>query len=921
MMKRLLMLSSGLIIILALVLAASTGDKPEISRIPEADQFGVAPPGLMKAACQLTKFNSPPTYYLSWLALGDIVIEYFDPAACGVDPTYPFEITSFSFTLYTWTTVQWPVTLDVVVYDLAVAGDDCGGPGQELCRTSITCSQPEFEYPNIGTVYFPTPCCVNGPFYIGLEYNGPSIGPFPSVLFDGDVPDTCDIWVYYTPTPGWFEAFDLFTGAPPGDLLCYVNGETGSANCGEPCTWAPGDPFKMHFPQLPDETGWAVNATQPLVLADDFRCEQTGWIKDVHWWGAWKNGVQGQIVEFVLSLHADIPAEQSPTGYSMPGATLWEIEVFGVQGTPHDPPTLEGWYDPAQGLYIPDDHQPYFQYDYCLPEEYWFWQDSGRVYWLNISAIVADPTTTQWGWKSTDDHWNDDAVYAFWGSLNWQELFEPSEACDTLGNAFYVEMFPDGSFGGGGGENAYGNGWYYYPMYDWWNIWFYDHKFTYDNYKAGLFEFDAFRLDPQLPAFLEIAVNWSTDRWSLDFPQDSMPPLPGVPEELYIGRQTLFMSEMFEGHYLFEYVLPDYNPEWISVDVRGYNFVIPAGVVLHACCPKHGPSLDLAFVITGEPPQPEMGACCYNPTGGPMTDCIVTTAADCQNLGGVYHGDGTSCTGSQACCLPGGACINADPLCCINELGGTPQGPGTSCTTLEACCMPDGSCQMMDPICCDDMGGVPQGPGSQCTALEACCMQDGTCQMLDPICCDDQGGVPQGPGTACTALEACCMPDGDCIMLDPVCCDDQGGVRQGPGTACTAVVACCFQDGSCQMLDPLCCDDQGGQPSPIGAPACLGDNNQNGTDDACEEETCDCLPGDANGNLAYNILDVTYLISYLYKGGAAPTPYPLCSGDANCNCAVNILDVTYLITYLYKSGPAPCSCQQWLINCGPPLRK
>lgn len=33
--------------------------------------------------------------------------------------------------------------------------------------------------------------------------------------------------------------------------------------------WDITDGHKMHFPQLPDETGWAVNATQPLVLADD----------------------------------------------------------------------------------------------------------------------------------------------------------------------------------------------------------------------------------------------------------------------------------------------------------------------------------------------------------------------------------------------------------------------------------------------------------------------------------------------------------------------------------------------------------------------------------------------------------------------------------------------------------------------------
>lgn len=89
----------------------------------------------------------------------------------------------------------------------------------------------------------------------------------------------------------------------------------------------------------------------------------------------------------------------------------------------------------------------------------------------------------------------------------------------------------------------------------------------------------------------------------------------------------------------------------------------------------------------------------------------------------------------------------------------------------------------------------------------------------------------------------------------------------------------------------------------------------------CPTEECDCQPGNANGDANLNILDITYLISYLYKGGPAPVPYALCSGDPNCDCTVNILDITYLISFLYKSGPAPCTCQQWLAACGPPLRK
>lgn len=61
--------------------------------------------------------------------------------------------------------------------------------------------------------------------------------------------------------------------------------------------------------------------------------------------------------------------------------------------------------------------------------------------------------------------------------------------------------------------------------------------------------------------------------------------------------------------------------------------------------------------------------------------------------------------------------------------------------------------------------------------------------------------------------------------------------------------------------------------------------------------------GDANGNDIINILDVTYILSYLYKSGA--TPVPQAAGDSNGNGITNILDATYLLAFLYKQGPAP----------------
>jgi len=61
--------------------------------------------------------------------------------------------------------------------------------------------------------------------------------------------------------------------------------------------------------------------------------------------------------------------------------------------------------------------------------------------------------------------------------------------------------------------------------------------------------------------------------------------------------------------------------------------------------------------------------------------------------------------------------------------------------------------------------------------------------------------------------------------------------------------------------------------------------------------------GDANGDESVNILDITFLINYLYKDGPAPDPWE--KVDVNGTGDVNILDITYLINYLYKDGPAP----------------
>lgn len=61
--------------------------------------------------------------------------------------------------------------------------------------------------------------------------------------------------------------------------------------------------------------------------------------------------------------------------------------------------------------------------------------------------------------------------------------------------------------------------------------------------------------------------------------------------------------------------------------------------------------------------------------------------------------------------------------------------------------------------------------------------------------------------------------------------------------------------------------------------------------------------GDANDDRTVNLLDVTFILRYLYHGG--PPPADVNMGDPDGSCETNLLDVTYLINYLYRGGPEP----------------
>jgi hypothetical protein len=99
--------------------------------------------------------------------------------------------------------------------------------------------------------------------------------------------------------------------------------------------------------------------------------------------------------------------------------------------------------------------------------------------------------------------------------------------------------------------------------------------------------------NPALPGNIEVTINWSLPEWSQN---PLKPPLPEDDGEAFLGRfhptwTVMIPPGLPPQHFFVDiFQLPlQYNPEWISVDVRGTNFQIlgiPSGLyseISHDC--------------------------------------------------------------------------------------------------------------------------------------------------------------------------------------------------------------------------------------------------------------------------------------------------------------------------------------------------
>jgi hypothetical protein len=214
--------------------------------------------------------------------------------------------------------------------------------------------------------------------------------------------------------------------------------------------WQPGDPYKMHWPQLPDPNGWDVSfyssqmVESPLggsYLAsawpsgDDWLCTGTGPVTGIHFWVSMQGdtlesnpdgAVPFQITFLSVRIRENVPAGAGEYAYSTPGYPLWSAEFSepGQHEVSHWDTGDQGWFVPVSEEAIPGDHQPLYQVnipDTAVSGKAPFVQQEGEIYWLEIDLQAQGvdenglPVPVSLGWKTAlaECKFMDDATYYY----------------------------------------------------------------------------------------------------------------------------------------------------------------------------------------------------------------------------------------------------------------------------------------------------------------------------------------------------------------------------------------------------------------------------------------------------------------------------------------------------------------------------
>ena len=201
--------------------------------------------------------------------------------------------------------------------------------------------------------------------------------------------------------------------------------------CEGPIKW-------LQFPDMADGRNIISMPIEPIV-ADDFLCTNGKPITEVRFWGSylspagdmhWEQANPGPpastlpptpgVEKFKLSFHKDIPAGADPEMlWSHPGELIRNVWIDSDQvierywdSIPHTDHTGLTWWE----------HK--FYYIIRLTEELGgpFDQEEGIIYWLDVGARPNIQSNWFWGWETSRDHWNDNAVRDNNASGYWENL-------------------------------------------------------------------------------------------------------------------------------------------------------------------------------------------------------------------------------------------------------------------------------------------------------------------------------------------------------------------------------------------------------------------------------------------------------------------------------------------------------------------
>jgi len=169
-------------------------------------------------------------------------------------------------------------------------------------------------------------------------------------------------------------------------------------------------------------------------------------------------------------------------------------------------------------------------------------------------------------------------------------------------DTFSIKGQTENVFIEGSGSGWDGGLWIKYGVTNWWNQWFYDHPPDPMRWKEIAYDI---LVAPAVPVpgaqpygEVVIALNWST----LAFPETGPGGAPPMSDqEPFIMREIIYRGPAYTAaEVVGTFSIPDYNPEWVSIDVRFdhlWQWNVPlqrwqpyaatvSGTIAHECLPE-----------------------------------------------------------------------------------------------------------------------------------------------------------------------------------------------------------------------------------------------------------------------------------------------------------------------------------------------